>query len=277
MSELSIIIATHKRAEILQRCLEHLQNQTIADQLEVIVVSDGHDDATGAVCRDSGVRFFEIPKSQQGVARNRGVREATATTCMIINEDIFLDANACELHVQNATPTRVVLGYTTWDPELEITPVMRWLEQSGWQFGYPHIEKYAQNTVPKHLQHRFTYTSHISLPTALAKKHPFREDITTYGWEDVEWGQRLADAGAELYYEPGAKAFHHHHMTLEQSLQRMETIGATTKKLSAALPNFDRIPRGWKRIAYHVIALLPTMAGKHRKAFLRGLQKVIQE
>ena len=28
--------------------------------------------------------------------------------------------------------------------------------------------------IPKEMQHRFTYTSHISLPTEIAKKYPFR-------------------------------------------------------------------------------------------------------
>jgi hypothetical protein len=41
-----------------------------------------------------------------------------------------------------------VLGYTTWDPDLEINPTMKWLEKSGWQFGYPKLKNYEKNLIP---------------------------------------------------------------------------------------------------------------------------------
>ena len=44
MIQLSIIIPTHKRPEILRKCLKHIEQQTIKDQIEVIVVSDGLDE-----------------------------------------------------------------------------------------------------------------------------------------------------------------------------------------------------------------------------------------
>src|SRR5205823_1924992 len=104
---------------------------------------------------------------------------------------------------------------------LKMNRVMRWLEKYGWQFGYPKSESYAHDFLPTDIQHRFTYTSHISLPTETAKRYPFLEDVSLYGWEDIEWGMRLRDAGIRLFYEPDARAFHHHPMTLEQSLKRM--------------------------------------------------------
>ena len=68
MTQLSVIIPTHKRAEILRRCIERLELQTIADQIEVIVVSDGHDAETANLFRNAKwktrVQFFEIEKSQ---------------------------------------------------------------------------------------------------------------------------------------------------------------------------------------------------------------------
>jgi len=293
LKKLSIIIPTHKRADLLQRCLEHLENQTIKDQLEVIVVSDGYDPQTAELfveipnspsASSSGprgkfqipIRYFEIEKSQQGVARNRGVKAATAPLILFIGDDIFLAADACEKHLlchSERSRTMAVLGFTTWDPALEITPVMRWLEESGWQFAYPMIEKYIHDFIPEKIQHRFTYTSHISLPTKVARAHPFCEDVTLYGWEDIEWGLRLRNAGMRLFYEPDAKAVHHHQMTLEQSLKRMETLGKSVVSLSKTVPELDRLPQGLKHIAYSIAALFPTMAGKHRRAFLRGIKQ----
>src|SRR3989338_11175092 len=284
-AKLSIIIPTHERAEILARCLQHLSTQTIAKDLEVIVVSDGHDEATAqlfekdnlplAIC---DLRFIEITKSHQGVARNVGIKHATAPCVLFIGDDIFLEPHACETHLQTHKwqiangQWQIVLGYTTWDPAVGITPVMRWLEKSGWQFGYPLLKGYEHKAIPKEMQHRFTYTSHISLPTETARKYPFREDVTLYGWEDIEWGSRLRDAGIPLIFEPDARALHHHQITLESSLRRMEILGESAVKMEKLLPGFDRLPRGWKRTAYQLSALLPTMAGRHRRAFLNGIR-----
>ncbi len=276
---LSIVIPTHERADILARCLHHLATQTIAKDLEVIVVSDGHDDATTKLCANNHFQFLEIPKSQQGVARNHGVALATAPLVMFIGDDIFLEPHACEEHLKahNHQPVtrnpQLILGFTTWDPALGITPVMHWLEKSGWQFGYPLLKNYKHKPIPAGIQHRFTYTSHISLPLETAKKYPFREDITLYGWEDIEWGSRLRDGGVPLVFEPDARALHHHRITLESSLKRMEILGESAQKMESLLPGFDRLPRGWKRIAYTLSSLLPTMAGKHRNAFLSGIKK----
>jgi GT2 family glycosyltransferase len=293
---LSIIIPTHERADTLARCLGHIAEQTIADQLEVIVVSDGHDDATTKLSsKHQNVRFIEIQKSQQGTARNGGVDIARAPLVLFIGDDIFLEKHSCEEHLdahervkrlamsgersaQNDSrpahryPLTAILGYTTWDPAIGITPVMRWLESSGWQFGYPLLKTYKHQFVPVNLQHRFTYTSHLSLPTDVARDIRFRKDVSLYGWEDIEWGWRLREAGVRLLFEPDARALHHHHITLPSSLRRMETLGASIVQMEMLVAGFDRLPKGWKRVAYTWAAMLPTMAGRHRKAFLQGMR-----
>lgn len=276
MASLSVIIPTYRRADTLALCLQHLEQQSIVSQLEVIVVGDGHDDKTAALFANKSwrvaVRYTEVAKSQQGVARNAGVALATAPRVLFIGDDIFLDPQACAVHAKPQQPSAAVLGFTTWDPACGITPVMRWLEASGWQFGYPMLRQYAHKAVPVERQHLFTYTSHISLPTLTAKAHPFREDVRLYGWEDIEWGMRLRAAGTPLCYEPLARALHHHHIDLAQSLERMRTLGQSAMLLKQQLPEFDRVPTGWKLLAYRCFALLPTLAGKHRRAFVAGLR-----
>ncbi len=274
--QLSVVIPTHRRAKLLERALDHLQVQTVRDALEVIVVSDGHDDETTALFSrrqwEFRPRFLEIPKSHQGVARNRGVELARGKCVLFSQDDVFLDPDACEWHLKCCEKT-AILGFTTWDPELIVTPVMRWLEDSGWQFGYGKIVAYAGKELPPEIQHRFTYTSHISLPTAIAKAVPFREDVSLYGWEDIEWGLRLADKGVALVYEPRAKAVHHHPMTPQQSLKRMETLGRSAVAIEAIEPRLNVVPKGWKQFVYRTMSLLPTMSGRHRAAFLRGIEQ----
>ncbi|MDD4287001.1 MAG: glycosyltransferase [Candidatus Peribacteraceae bacterium] len=296
MPSLSVIIPTFRRPNILRLCLRCLEAQTVADELEVIVVSDGPDPETAKLFQRSTnyqlptTNYFEIPKSQQGVARNFGVKHAHAPFVLFIGDDILLERNACENHLaaHYSTPEEInrqspivkspiaVLGFVTWDPVVGSNPVMRWLERSGWQFGYPKIAKYAHAFLPTKIQEHFTYTSHISVPTDVAHRFRFREDMTLYGWEDIEWGRRMKKAGIRLFYEPDAKALHHHHMTLEQSLARMETLGRSLVLLARQVPDFRKQTSAIKRLALRARSLLPTMNGVHRRAFLRGIRKAMR-
>ncbi len=251
----------------------------------MIVVSDGPDPETAALFREPTpyalrpITYLEIPKSQQGTARNAGVKRATAPFTLFIGDDMLLQRDACERHLQSFATQQsrgssfVVLGFATWDPVVEITPVMHWLERSGWQFGYPKIAKHAHNFLPMRIQERFTYTSNISVPTDIARTFRFREDMTLYGWEDVEWGLQMKQAGIRLYYEPDAKALHHHHMTLQDSLRRAETLGQSLVELAHMNPAFQQKIAPWRLAIQGALSLLPTMEGKHRRAFLRGMKQ----
>ncbi len=271
--KLSVIIPTHNRPEVLEQCIAHLSKQTIAQDIELIVIDDVHN-----AKRDwqMPVRYYTVPPCHQGAARNHGVKKAQASTVMFLGDDMFLSPDACELHLKHhtnhSTPI-AVLGIVDWDPEVGITHVMRWLMKSGWQFGYNKIRQYAKVFVPNGMQHYFTYTSQISLSREVALRTPFREDVNLYGWEDIEWGMRLKDLGVRLFFEPKAKALHHHQISLSDSLKRMETLGRSAVEMAALVDGFDRVPKGLKRLKYEVAALLPTMGGKHRKAFLKGIKK----
>jgi GT2 family glycosyltransferase len=83
---------------------------------------------------------------------------------------------------------------------------------------------------------------------------------------------RLREADVPLFYEPDAKALHHHAMTLEDSLKRMETLGRSAVSFEKIAPELHIVPTGWKRLAYQVRAVFPTMKGRHAEAFLKGIQ-----
>lgn len=299
--QLSIIIPTHNRPQALRKCLDCIAVQTCKD-LEVIVVSDGPDEKTAEMMVNLEwpfeLQYFAVPKSQQGVCRNRGFEKARGEIVLLGQDDIFLSPNACEVHLKahrngirnpesgirhNSSPdsgSRIpnsecaVLGFTTWHPSLNITPLMKWMEKSGVQFGYPKIEKYRHNFLPEDIQQFFTYTSHISLPANIFHKHRFREDVTLYGWEDVEWGKRLADSGIPLFYEPNAKAYHHHEFTDEEVWERSKLLGESAIKMEKLVPGMRIVPRGWKKLACQVMSFLPTYRGRHYRGFLRGMKKV---
>lgn len=280
MPSLSVIIPTRNRADILRRALACLDAQTVAKELEVLVVHDGEDDAdTRAMIAslDRKPTYLAIAKAQQGVARNRGVDAATAPLVLFIGDDMLLEPDACEKHLRMHDDHGMcaVLGFTTWDPQVGITPVMRWLETSGWQFGYPSIARYAKKPLPRAIQKNYSYTIHLSLPTSIARRIRFREDVTLYGWEDMEWGHRLAEAGLPLYYEPDAKGLHHHRLDLDASLARMREIGKSAVEMERINPALHLVPRRWKHVVHVARSWLPGLRGAHERAFINATRKLM--
>ena len=153
---------------------------------------------------------------------------------------------------------------------------MEWLEHTGWQFGYQQLTRYNQQQIPLQMQVSYSYTSNISLPTELAKQHLFLEDVNCYGWEDMEWGKRLKDSGVRIWYEARAVGHHHHKITETESLNRMVKIGRSLPRILQLNPSLDRRPM-WLRIVYNYLrGLVPTRAGRHRRAYARGLLQGIK-
>mgnify|MGYP002725537785 CR=1 FL=1 len=253
--KLSVIIPTHNRAEILKKCLEKLSEQKGVD-FEVIVVDDGSTDSTESVIADLRlpipVQYIKQKASHQGVARNRGVEKATGDIILFIGDDIFVEPDFLKMHLdrhtENPDENIVVLGYTTWDPTLQINDYMLFLEGCGWQFGYKFLK-------PKMIGlaklYKFFYTSNISMKKSFFETEKFNEDFKCYGWEDVELGYRLwKRQGMKIYYEPAAIAYHHHEILPSDLPKKMRAVGKSAVHFERLQPEVQVIPKGLKgRIA----------------------------
>jgi len=199
----SVIIPTHNRSQVLLRCLTALieQRHDVPGSLEIVVVDDGSTDGTAeAVNRFSEgcpveLRLVRLD-SQRGpaAARNRGITAARSPTVIFIGDDIipqpgFLRQH-CSVHRRFRGGNIAVLGHTTWHPELEITPFMRWLEASGTQFDYGYVTRYGPTW-----QH--FYTSNISLKRRfMLENGVFDEEFKHAAMEDTEpyWRRVLLSA-----------------------------------------------------------------------------------
>jgi GT2 family glycosyltransferase len=147
-------------------------------------------------------------------------------------------------HAEYPNENMVVLGYTTWDPDLEINSYMRFLEKSGWQFGYKFLHPKFIGRVDSY---KFFYTSNISLKKSFFEKERFDENFVFYGWEDIELGYRLwKHRDMEIYYEPQAIAYHHHHISPSDLIKKMRNIGKSAVHFQHLQPDIQIIPMGLK-------------------------------
>jgi GT2 family glycosyltransferase len=108
MPEISVVIPTYKRPQLLVRCLEALAGQTISrENYEVIVVSDGRDEITEQELKnrkviDKGFRFLQMPfKKGPAAARNFGWRQARAPLIAFTDDDTIPDKDWLKFFLQS--------------------------------------------------------------------------------------------------------------------------------------------------------------------------------
>lgn len=95
--KLSVIIPVYRVEATLDRCVESVLNQNIAN-MEVILVDDGSDDACPVLCnqwQERDNRVCVIHKRNGGLsdARNAGIKKATGDYLAFVDSDDYLEPN----------------------------------------------------------------------------------------------------------------------------------------------------------------------------------------
>lgn len=261
--QLSVIIPTYNRADALEVCLQKLLAQKSVD-FEIIVVDDGSTDKTSQLLKKLTTDHLPLTtirqaNSGQATARNRGVKEAKGDIILFIGDDIWVEPDFLkkhwEAHQKHPEENTVVLGYSTWSPpadwqvfreeRVEVNDYMRFLESSGWQFGYGFLKPgFIDHSQP----YKFFYTSNISMKKAFFEKEKFDETFKAYGWEDIELGYRLwKKHHMKLFYKPEAKAYHHHFISESNLAKKMRAVGKAGVHFQKLHPEAQIMPTGLKK------------------------------
>ncbi len=240
--DISIIIPTYNRAQALSKCLAALAQQKVSGCCEVLVIDDGSTDNTRETVR-SLEDSFQWPmayywQSNKGpaTARNVGLKYARGQIIVIIGDDIIPATDTyLEEHLRwhrDLYPSSDigVVGYTTWSPELHITPYMRWLESSGLQFDYQGLKHNG------FVDYWHFYTSNISLKQSFLREDTFDERFPYAAYEDVEFGYRLFNRGLKVVYNQEACAYHYHQVDLEGYCKRAYLSGRSKALFVRVVP-----------------------------------------
>jgi GT2 family glycosyltransferase len=226
--EVSVVIPTHNRLEVLAEVLQALEFQHEAPSFEVVVVDDGSTDGTSDWLR---ARSFNLPlrvltQENRGpaAARNTGVAVAGGRWVFFLGDDTVPAPDWLAVHRQahrlRGDDTHLaVIGYTGWHRRMRLNPFLRYINEHGLQFGYALIRD--REDVP----FNFLYTSNLSLPRDLLIKEPFDLRFPYPAWEDIEVGYRLKKRGMRLTYEPQARVAHDHPTDFARFAVRQEKAG----------------------------------------------------
>ena len=231
--DITVIIPTHNRSEILKRTLQGFCEQTAGDLAwELIIVNDGSTDSTDRTVMDFEsllpLRYLRQTKSGVSCARNLGLREARSPIVLFLDDDVIPSPHLlfehARFHQERFGLEFVLVGYVTWLPDAAITPFMRWYGEFGGLFGYS-LLKDDQEGDPRYL-----YTCNISFKTEFLRgSSGFNERLSVM--EDHELGYRLKQRGMKMYFRLAALGYHNQSFTFDQACRRLE-------RYSGGLPAF---------------------------------------
>ncbi len=219
--ELSIIICTYRRADLLAYCLEALRGQSAARPWELLVIDNNSpDDTPELVARFLGdnpeISGRRVLETQQGLshARNRGYAEAAADWVLYLDDDA------------KAAPDFVERAF--WLLEHTDYKVIGGVYHPWYHFGRPdwYRDEYGSNARPETElcvpNHNYFATGGVMIweKALLADLGGFDPNIGMVG-DKIAYGEEsylqflVRDRGLEVAYDPKLVI---HHVVMEQKL-----------------------------------------------------------
>ncbi|MFO7652461.1 MAG: glycosyltransferase [Candidatus Krumholzibacteriia bacterium] len=234
---LSVVIPTRNKAPLLRRTLAALAAQQLPDDAhwEIVVVDDASSDGTADLLaareRAPGGPLLQPVRPARNLgragARNLGVSRARGRYLVFLDDDIVAPPGLLAAHLRelSAAPARGTIGYAVTEPTLVDAPHFFYLDGRA-------VAKLPPGPAPA----RYFVTQNAGVPReAFLKAGGFDQRFGGYGFEDMEAGFRLEDAGLRFtaLLDPVPRHVHHH--TLQEYLQKKRECGRDSLQLIAAL------------------------------------------
>jgi glycosyltransferase involved in cell wall biosynthesis len=237
--DVSVIIPTYNRSELLGYSLESLVNQTIGkDRYEVIVGDDGSLDDTSEVVKtysqlmNMKYVFQEDKGYRPGSVRNKAIRLAEGKVCLFVDSSVLLHPDCIAQHVlfhSRGMLPMCGIGYVYgFDHDLASDELLKKLiipanvgasieaiskYKNLGDVREPHYVKYKDDIGSLPAPWYYFWTCHVSVATAdLIRNGMFDENYDgRWGVEDTDLGFRLHKSGVNFGLLRSAMAIHYPH------------------------------------------------------------------
>jgi glycosyltransferase involved in cell wall biosynthesis len=204
--QISIVVPTRDRPELLQRCVAALEKQTVP--VEIVVVED--------------------PEGRGPAwARNEGARRARGEVICFTDDDCapfpgWAEALAAPIlggAIQVTTgPVLVGEGATAAD--------------RTWETVVAYLQRQA--TVPGTASPGFVVTANLAARRSLLQRLPFDESFPAAAGEDRDWGERIARTGAAAQFLSSAVVLHRSGMRTRDFLRQQYRYGSGAARYRSA-------------------------------------------
>jgi GT2 family glycosyltransferase/peptidoglycan/xylan/chitin deacetylase (PgdA/CDA1 family) len=245
--DLTVIVASHNRRQLLRRCLEALGRQTQdPGSFEVIVADDGSTDGSAEMVEGLrtpvAVRALSLAKDGKSAALNAAIEAARGSLCLFLDDDVIACPELVAEHIaaHREDPRTVGVGRLTQQP-----PAARdWYAHAfavAWDVHYEELERKP----PKWSD---CYGGNLSAPrAALLEVGGFATDLPSA--EDIELGYRLWRAGCAFRYLPGAHGVHDDQKRRRRMLDDARRLGSCWPLFIERHPGMCPELVGWFREA----------------------------
>ncbi len=242
--DLSVIVASHNRRDLLRRCLDSLALQT-ADPaaFEVIVAFDGSEDGSAEMAQalrtPYRLRVLALPKQGHAAAQNEALAIAEGDACLLLDDDVVASPDLVAGHVQahRENPMTIGIGALTQQP----VAARDWYAHAfarGWSEHYAELEE---------REARWTdcYGANISFPRrTLFELGGVSTDLPAA--KDFDLAYRLFTAGCTPRYLPNAHGTHDDQKRYGKMLADAERQGAMHVELSRRFPDAATTLLDWE-------------------------------
>jgi glycosyltransferase involved in cell wall biosynthesis len=200
--ELSVVIPTHNRRELLGACLDSFERQSAStDAFEVVVVVDGSTDGTAKMLSDFTPPFAlsVVTQSQAGAsaARNAGADDARGRVLLFVDDDMTASPSLVSAHLAAHRTQEEIAG---------VGVIARRIPAAADRFALLRAEasrSHYEHLLRRPLSYLDCYGGNCSLSQSLfAEIGGFSVDLPVLN--DLEFAYRLREAGARFVFVPDA-------------------------------------------------------------------------
>ena len=226
MPNISVIIPTCNRLDLLKRTLESLEKQSVDSKiLQVIIVDDASTDGTMGYLENYKSRYSTeivlFPKNRgRSATRNAGEKKATGRILLFIDGDMEFGPDLIKGHLlKHSSKKLVILGRVLYEESLPYRGYQRYIQTRG------------ANKLPygKPLPGRYFLSGHVSMPSTIFQTvGGYDEEFQAHGGEDLDLGMRIVKKGYTIVFEPDLVMKHLHIRHLNQVLNLAFEYGRST-------------------------------------------------
>lgn len=231
--DISVIVPTHDRRDLLADLLASLTTQTLAaDSWELIVVDDDSTDGTGEMLKEQARNWptpFTILSGKHanpGAVRNAGAAAAKGGVLLFLDDDMTVVPELIEAHARaHVEPGMAVMGrilgpstrhdpWTAWD-DAQLARLADFLSTSSGQMPGP----------------REFYAGNCSVEAGLFRVIGGYNTLIERG-EDFDLAYRLAAAGARFSYCGKARSVHRGTHSFDRWIRNAAAFGRSEVTLA---------------------------------------------
>jgi len=258
MNGVSVVIPVKNGADTLERCLQSVVDQTIAKDVEIIVLNSMSTDNSVEIAKRFNARIINIPGGtfNHGLTRNIGVQHASYDLIYLTVQDAWIGANdmleKMSKHFDDVAVMAVV-GHQAIPHEKDKNPFLWYKPYSAPQVM---VRKVKDNETFEKLsvgeqQSLISWDNVVAMyrRSALAEQ-PFEK--TAFA-EDWIWSYNALKKGWKLLHDSSLVVYHYHHQSYQYVFNSTYTINYHFYKFFKYKPTLPALLSPMGKATYHLL------------------------